>query len=554
MSAMRIIILTSVLFFLLGCQSGNTPSVNVDRPDHVIIIGVDGMSPDGIKNANTPNMDRLVKGGASTFGARAVMPSSSSPNWASMIMGAGPEQHGVTSNAWLKDEYTLPATVTNEYGFFPTIFSIIRKQIPDAEIGAIYHWDGFGNLFEQEVVDYSISPKTEEETAQLASTYLMEEKPAFCFIHFDHVDGAGHSKGHGTPAYYSAVEKADTLIGQVVAALEEAQMLENSLIILTADHGGIGFGHGGETPEEVEIPFILFGKGIKPGYEIQSAVNTYDNAATVAFALGLTTPNAWIGRPVKEAFVGFPAPTLTYQPKLTIRQPVIYPEKSGFQAAGGIFIDSIPLLTIKNPNEQGVIKYTMDGTPPTVGSIAYYEPVPISATTVVKAAIFDGDQKISRDEVGYFRWVESTVGHGVKYQCYEVDGIEMMPDFKSLTPVNRGETLEFHLTGVELPREEQVAVVFESYLEIEKAGEYQFFIASDDGSKFYVNGKEIINHDGNHGVTEKTGNMTLEEGRHLVLVEWFNSGGGMGLYAYYKGPGVPKQIVPVDKLWLDSGN
>jgi len=41
-----------------------------------------------------------MREGAWTLHARGVMPTVSSPNWASMIMGAGPEQHGVTSIDW----------------------------------------------------------------------------------------------------------------------------------------------------------------------------------------------------------------------------------------------------------------------------------------------------------------------------------------------------------------------------------------------------------------------------------------------------------------------
>ena len=76
--------------------------------EHVIIIGIDGMSPDGIKNAKTPVMDNLMKNGSFTMHARNVLPTSSSPNWASMIMGAGPEQHGITSNKWELNDHELP--------------------------------------------------------------------------------------------------------------------------------------------------------------------------------------------------------------------------------------------------------------------------------------------------------------------------------------------------------------------------------------------------------------------------------------------------------------
>ena len=60
---------------------------------HVVLIGVDGLSPRGILETETPHLRALAQRGAHTWHARAVMPTSSSPNWASMIMGAGPEQH-----------------------------------------------------------------------------------------------------------------------------------------------------------------------------------------------------------------------------------------------------------------------------------------------------------------------------------------------------------------------------------------------------------------------------------------------------------------------------
>ena len=57
---------------------------------HMVVIGVDGLSPDGVLKAKSPVMRRLMKEGAWSLRARGVMPTSSSPNWASMIMGAGP--------------------------------------------------------------------------------------------------------------------------------------------------------------------------------------------------------------------------------------------------------------------------------------------------------------------------------------------------------------------------------------------------------------------------------------------------------------------------------
>jgi arylsulfatase A-like enzyme len=108
-----------------------------------------------------------------------------------------------------------------------------------------------------------------------------------------------------TDLYYQAVTKTDSLIGLVVKAVKDAGIQNNTLLIITADHGGIGYGHGGATTEEAEIAMILSGKMVKKGYRIQQQVYTYDLAATIAFALHIVPPYAWTGRPIKSAFIGF---------------------------------------------------------------------------------------------------------------------------------------------------------------------------------------------------------------------------------------------------------
>ena len=73
-------------------------------------------------------------------------------------------------------------------------------------------------------------------------------------------------------------------------------------MLLTADHGGVGKKHGGNTMAELEIPWVVQGPGVSRGHEIAAPVNTFDTAATIASVLGLKQPYAWIGRPVSEAF------------------------------------------------------------------------------------------------------------------------------------------------------------------------------------------------------------------------------------------------------------
>jgi arylsulfatase A-like enzyme len=140
-----------------------------------------------------------------------------------------------------------------------------------------------------------------------AVAYLKRERPLFTFIHLDHVDRAGHKQGHGTPAYYAAVAEADRLLGELLEGMKDAGMDGRTILLITADHGGVGTKHGGMTMAEIEIPWILHGPGVARGRELVGPVNTYDTAATVAYIFGLKTPGAWIARPVLEAFDATPA-------------------------------------------------------------------------------------------------------------------------------------------------------------------------------------------------------------------------------------------------------
>lgn len=271
---------------------------------HFVIIGVDGMSPKGIEGTETPVMDELMARGAYTFHARGVLPTSSSPNWASMIMGAGPEQHGITSNDWEIDKHDIPPIVADPSGRFPTIFYQIRQAKPDAVIACFHDWDGFGRLVEPDVPNVLEDGKGPVDTVEKAVAYFKKAQPMFTFIHSDHVDHAGHSTGWFSDVYFKAVQKADRLIGETIDGLKAAGMYDSTVILVTADHGGKGKGHGGDSLVELEIPWIIAGPGVIHGKELKTPINTYDTAATVAYALGVPPNQAWIAKPVVEAFGG----------------------------------------------------------------------------------------------------------------------------------------------------------------------------------------------------------------------------------------------------------
>jgi arylsulfatase A-like enzyme len=76
----------------------------------------------------------------------------------------------------------------------------------------------------------------------------------------------------------------------------------NFTVIVTADYGGHGRGHGSADPRDVTIPWIVWGKGVAAGSVLEPGIRTMDTAATALGLLGVAAPEAGVGRPVETAF------------------------------------------------------------------------------------------------------------------------------------------------------------------------------------------------------------------------------------------------------------
>lgn len=291
---------TQYLFFLLVFLSSFSFAQTSDNK-HIIVIGIDGLGAKGVMDAKTPVLDSLMKVGSYSLQAKAVIPTVSSPNWASILMGAKPESHEITSNAWKRKDIEEKTYCNGKKGeTYPTIFKVIREQYPNADLACFHDWDDFGRLVEQGIPTILADTKGEDKTLAEANRYILANKPLFTFIHLDHVDHAGHDFAWESQEYIRAVEKTDKMIGEVIETLKQAQILENTIVIIVSDHGGKGKGHGKLSPEELTIPFIIAGQNIKKNMELQQKVSNADVAPTVAYLLGCKIPECWTGKAVVE--------------------------------------------------------------------------------------------------------------------------------------------------------------------------------------------------------------------------------------------------------------
>lgn len=288
-------------FFIFSILFSFIIQLQAQEAEHVILIGIDGLGANYLQEIeNVPNIKKMMKNGSHSMEARCIRPSSSAANWAAMTMGAGPELTGYTK--WDSQTPEIPSRVKGDYDIFPTIFELLRKEKSDAEIGVIYTWSGIGYLYPKEVIDKDLHTNSDSLTLAKATEYIETDRPNLLFLHFDNVDGAGHGIGWGTDEYREAVEKMDERIGAILESVKKAGIEDKTVILTTADHGGSGQNHGGDDINEMEIPWIITGPGIKKDYQLKGSVMTFDTAATIAEIFELTPPQVWIGRPVTEAF------------------------------------------------------------------------------------------------------------------------------------------------------------------------------------------------------------------------------------------------------------
>jgi hypothetical protein len=76
------------------------------------------------------------------------------------------------------------------------------------------------------------------------------------------------------------------------------------------------------------------------------------------------------------------------------------------------------------------------------------------------------------------------------------------------------------------------------YIKKGSTGKYEFKLNSDDGSKLWIDGSQVIDNNGLHGRRDRTGSKTLSEGSHVFRVEWFERGGASGCSLHVKGGAV----------------
>ena len=253
---------------------------------HVIVVGIDGAGS-FIKDAHTPNFDRIFANGAVIYDALASRPSISAECWASMLLGVGPEVHRLTNAVVSATPYPTDSP-------FPSLFRRIRNAYPEAKLGSYCAWNPITYGIVENNLAVSHDTARDSELTPIICDYIRKNKPDFLFVQFDSVDSIGHKFGYGTPEHLKQISEVDRFVNEIYSATKAADMMEDTLFIVIADHGGTNPGngergsHGGWTDGEKYVTFAVMGKGV--AHTAVKEMNIRDLAAIVLYAFGIEAP------------------------------------------------------------------------------------------------------------------------------------------------------------------------------------------------------------------------------------------------------------------------
>ena len=271
----------------------------IEAIEHVLVVSIDGLRPDLLLLANTPHARDMMARGCYTMWAQTTPQSITLPSHVSMLAGVTPNRHGILWNSDLPLEYPL-------YPNVPTLFEAAKRH--GYTTAVVAGKDKFDVFDRPGVLDWRWIPSKGTVRTQAviepACDVIKQHKPGAMLVHLPSVDSVGHDKGWGTPEQIKAIEEADKCLGWLIAALEDAEIADSTLMIVSADHGGATKGHGPEDPRSRHIPWIATGPGLRKGYDLtrepKLVVKTEDTFATSCWALGIPpTATGLDGTPVK---------------------------------------------------------------------------------------------------------------------------------------------------------------------------------------------------------------------------------------------------------------
>jgi PKD repeat protein len=262
------------------------------QSEHVIFISVDGLRSDALTSLgpnNLPAFYKLMNEGSYTLNARNDPDYTITlPNHTSMLTGRFVS--GSAGHNWTKNTDPNPGeTIHTSAGrYIPSVFDVFHDEGMKTGLFAtkskfevfFTSWDATNGAPDTAFPDFGRSKIDatgfESSSMDVVQAFIDASSSGafnFSFLHLYDPDHVGHVSGWDTQLgsmYSLAVMEANAAIADLLSFVESSPMYSGkTTIILTADHGGVDFGHS--DPFQVlnyTIPFMVWGEGVTPATDL----------------------------------------------------------------------------------------------------------------------------------------------------------------------------------------------------------------------------------------------------------------------------------------------
>lgn len=271
-----------------------TPLIDETTPlgNHVVIIVIDGARADIVEEANTPNIDWIKKNGVWFTDAHCFTPSFSLPGYATIGTGAKPAISGIVSN-WHEN----PVKIDN-------IFNITLENNGTTALATSPGWMSLFGPWVTWNKTTNIKADADEVVGPWTIELIENYQPTLLIIHLYDTDNAGHMTASAlSDEYKTELEEADIQIGKIIDSLNDTGILDETLLIVTSDHGFLSKGHhGGAELESIHILLTMRGPGIIGNNVVHDRVYQDLIAEVVCLFLGYRIPTGVTGKIPFEIF------------------------------------------------------------------------------------------------------------------------------------------------------------------------------------------------------------------------------------------------------------
>ena len=273
----------------------------------------------GNKKVATPNINKFAEEGILFSNATSAAPVTL-PSHSSIMTGLYPINHGARDNSIyeLSDENTTLAEVFKENGF--NTAAVVSTFILDSQYKINQGFDFYNDRFLNPEQKGRLPVQRKGiETASIAVDWLKEnaqKKPFFMWVHFydphaDYNPPEPFKTAYYDNPYYGEIAYTDMCIGIILKELRKQNIYDNTLIILTGDHGE-SFGEHGEQTHglfvydgTLHVPLIISNtKMAEKGKKVDSQVRLVDMFPTALELMGIQYKNNTDGTSLAGVFKG----------------------------------------------------------------------------------------------------------------------------------------------------------------------------------------------------------------------------------------------------------